>query len=263
MERLEELYCLYISHLQSIGIIHRAAHWAYKGKTFYGAHLLFDRLYEAAFKDADLAAEKAVGLFGTDCVDLQLQAQTLCKLLEKATEENLIERSLAAEKRFLGYSKRFYEVLKSAGKMTLGLDDMIMSIASKREEAVYLLQQSLPEEKDTQMNSKMAARMSFLKRIAQYIDPMDEERAALSQLKIQISSVLATLAKGHANFRITMSREAPVHQNDMPKYNFGVILAANSPEAAAKDALEKALPAIVARVPFLAGKLGQYKVMVQ
>jgi DNA-binding ferritin-like protein len=261
MERIEELCCLYICHLQSIGLIHRAAHWAYRGREFYGAHLMLDRIYESAFKDADLAAEKFVGLFGTDCIDLQSQAQVLSRLLEKATEDNLIERSLSAEKRFLAYSEKLYGVLEDAGKMTLGLDDMVMAIASKREEACYLLQQSLPEQKDDNMSSKMAARKTFLKRIAQTADPMEQEKHALAQLKMQISSVLATLSKGHTNFQVQMRRETGGVNAGTTKYNLSVVLPDNTPEASARDALEKALPQIVSRVPFFAGKVNQARVV--
>jgi hypothetical protein len=51
--------------------------------------------------------------------------------------------SLAAEKDFIKLSKDAYNCFEDEDKMTLGMDDMIMSISSKREEAVYLLQQVL------------------------------------------------------------------------------------------------------------------------
>jgi hypothetical protein len=47
------------------------------------------------------------------------------------------------EKDFLKFSQEAYNCFEDEGKLTLGLDDMVMAIASQREESVYLLQQKL------------------------------------------------------------------------------------------------------------------------
>jgi DNA-binding ferritin-like protein len=261
MERIEELCCLYLSHLRAINLIHQQSHWIVKGANSYGQHLLFERIYKSSVDDADLAAEKLVGVFGEDSIDFQAQTQLISKLLEKSATETPNEASLQAEKRFLAFSQKFSDALEAEGKMTLGVGDMLQSIASKREEACYLLQQSFPEQKDDLMNSKMAARKTFLNRVAQSTDIMEQEKKALSQLKMQISSVLATLAKGHANFQVQMRRETPSMNGGGAKYSLSVAISENSPEAAARDALEKALPSIVARVPYFAGKVGQARVI--
>jgi hypothetical protein len=54
--------------------------------------------------------------------------------------------SLEIEKEFLKFSSVAYDRFEAAGHLTLGLDDMIMAIASSREEAVYLLQQTLDQD---------------------------------------------------------------------------------------------------------------------
>jgi len=164
MERCCKIAGLYLATLKAIYLVHQHSHWTTKGANFYGNHLLFQRLYEAAQDSADSAAEKFLGLFGEDGVDFQLQNELLHKVLtkfEKFSGElpsknamskigNLydanfypVEMSLTAEKEFLKLSKEAYDAFEDEGVMTLGLDDMIMSIASKSEEAVYLLQQSL------------------------------------------------------------------------------------------------------------------------
>lgn len=129
----------YVAALRAIYIIHQQKHWLSKGDSFYGNHLMFQRLYESAQKDLDLAAEKFIGLFGDECLDLNLQNQLLSKLLSKFNDE---DNNLAVEKDFLVFTNHAYECFKSEGKLTKGLDDMIMSIASNREEAIYLLSRS-------------------------------------------------------------------------------------------------------------------------
>jgi hypothetical protein len=78
-------------------------------------------------------------------LDYVLQADLLNKVLlkYKGLEGKPLEMSLAIEKDFIKFSKDAYNCFEEEGKLTLGLDDTIMSIASKREEAVYLLQQVL------------------------------------------------------------------------------------------------------------------------
>jgi|SRR5271166_815639 len=164
MERLEELACFYVAFLRSVSLQHQNAHWLARGDNFYGTHLLFERLYKSSQEDVDLAAEKMVGLFGNECLDLKMQAEMIGKILKQFSAESSVEMSLAAEKKFLDISQKFYDKVKEADKMTLGLDDMIMAIASKREEACYLLQQTLKTAQEK--SSKLAARKVLLKRFA-------------------------------------------------------------------------------------------------
>jgi len=145
MEKCCKIAGLYLATLKAIYLIHQHSHWTTKGSNFYGNHLLFQRLYEAAQESADLAAEKFLGLLGEDALDFKFQSDLLHKILtkfEKFSDEPT-EMSLAAEKEFIKLSKEAYDAFEEEGVMTLGLDDMIMAIASKSEEAVYLLQQSL------------------------------------------------------------------------------------------------------------------------
>jgi DNA-binding ferritin-like protein len=151
MEQLLKMINMYVATLRAIYLVHQHCHWTTKGTNFYSNHLLFERLYKKAQEDADLAAEKFIGLFGEESVDYSLQAQFLSKLLSKYGNyngEHLPELGLKIEKDFLAFSKQVYDSLVSGEvdnkvKETLGLDDMIMSIASSHEEACYLLSQTL------------------------------------------------------------------------------------------------------------------------
>jgi DNA-binding ferritin-like protein len=145
MDKCSKVAALYIATLKAIALIHQHSHWSTKGIAFYGDHLLFERLYDSALKDLDLAAEKFMGVIGDPVLDYDLQTELLSKVLSKYSklEGSPLEMSLTVEKDFLKFSKEAYDCFEEEGKMTLGLDDMIMAIASQREESVYLLQQTL------------------------------------------------------------------------------------------------------------------------
>lgn len=145
MEKCTKVAALYIASLKAMALIHTHNHWTTKGENFYGDHLLFERIYNSALKDLDLAAEKFIGVFGKDCMNYQFQTELLAKVLLKYNEleGSPTEMSLAIEKDFLKLSQSAYDCFKNEGEMTLGVDDCLMTIASSREESVYLLQQNL------------------------------------------------------------------------------------------------------------------------
>jgi DNA-binding ferritin-like protein len=145
MEKCSKIAALYIASLKAMALIHQNSHWTTRGVAFYGDHLLFERLYNSALKDLDLAAEKFVGLFGDEVLDYDLQTELLHKVLLKYSnlEGSPLEMSLTTEKDFIKFSQQAYNTFEDDGKLTLGLDDMVMAISSQREESVYLLQQAL------------------------------------------------------------------------------------------------------------------------
>lgn len=167
MDRIEELCCYYIASLRSIALIHQNNHWLVKGHNSYANHLLFERIYASAQEDSDLMAEKMVGVFNADCLDIALQAKIISKQLSKYTGEDFLLNSLEAETDFIAFSKHFYETLKEQEELTLGLDDAIMAVSSSREEAVYLLKQATANFE--QSISSVVARTNLLKKIKKAI----------------------------------------------------------------------------------------------
>jgi len=147
MDKCSKVAALYVATLKAIALIHQHNHWTTKGMAFYGDHLLFERLYNSTLKDVDLAAEKFIGLMGDSVLDYDTQNDLLHKVLSKYSklEGSPVEMSLAVEKDFIKFSREAYDCFEEEGKLSLGLDDMIMAIASQREESVYLLQQSLKD----------------------------------------------------------------------------------------------------------------------
>lgn len=147
MDKCCKVASLYLASLRSLAIIHQHNHWTTKGENFYGDHLLFERLYDSAQKDMDMAAEKIIGIFGDECLNYDMQANLIHKILlkYKNLEGSPLEMSISVEKDFIKFSKEAYNCFEEEGRLTLGLDDMITAISSKREEAVYLLQQTIEE----------------------------------------------------------------------------------------------------------------------
>lgn len=146
MERVWKIANLYVATLRTIYMVHQYSHWTCKGTAFYANHLLFERLYESAQKDADLAAEKFIGVFGGAGVDFAIQTQLISQILKRYEDfdGDPVKMSLAIEKEFLKLTEEAYSAYEEAGPevLTPGVDDMIMAIASNREEACYLLQQA-------------------------------------------------------------------------------------------------------------------------
>lgn len=194
---LKEICAKYVAFLRALYVLHQNHHWVTQGAGFYQNHLLFERIYKTAQENADLAAEKFIGLFGAESLAVDAHPKLMMEILNSYKGKSLVEASLAAEKDFLGFSDKVYSEFKGnlKDKMTLGLDDMIMSIASQREESVYLLQSSLGDE----MNKLSTLAAKFQKKLAQVANHAapampnpnagpqngEEARAALSDMKLQ------------------------------------------------------------------------------
>ena len=103
MENHYKIAALYVASLKGIAIIHQHSHWITKGISFYGDHLLFERVYNSAIENADEAAEKFIGVFGEECLDYSLQNELLNKVLLKYNKfsGSPLAMSLAIEKDFL------------------------------------------------------------------------------------------------------------------------------------------------------------------
>ncbi len=212
MNRIEDLANMYVAYLRAIYLTHQNSHWITKGQAFYGDHLLFDRIYKSSAQNADSAAERMIGLFGSDALDPQLQLQFIHKILEKSNGDDPMETSMKIEKQFLQFSQAFYNTMKKEGKLSLGLDDLVMSIASNREEAVYLLGQA-----SKQSGSKFAARKVVLNRLAtQTVDPL-KQKLQNRLIAIVPSYVQGTYSPSDINVSIDMQNKIVSATINLPK----------------------------------------------
>jgi DNA-binding ferritin-like protein len=146
VEKTLKIANLYVATLRSLYLTLVWCHWTCrKNAGFYGDHLLFERLYGKVQENADLAAEKFIGLFGANALDYTMQTELIAKVSAKYSSLSAkpFEMALKAEKDFLQLSQEAYNAFEAEKVMTLGVDDMVMSIASDQETACYLLQQSM------------------------------------------------------------------------------------------------------------------------
>jgi len=129
--------------LRAVQVIHQNAHWNVKGETYYGDHLLFQRLYEAVGAEIDTLAEKITAMFGSYCVSSSDQASRIESFVSdwEHTYPCYVTRSLYAEKQLQIIFKEAYDFLDECGTLSLGMDDFLMAAANAHETAIYLLQQ--------------------------------------------------------------------------------------------------------------------------
>lgn len=158
MEKVWKIANLYIATLRAIYLIEQHAHWTTKGVGFYGDHLLFQRLYESATANADLAAEKFIGTMGEEALDYDTQCDLISKLVAKYADlkDEPVKQALTAEKDFLAFAEKAFKALEQEDAMTLGIDDAFTAISDKREGACYLLQQTLGKMKVAQAQDAAA-----------------------------------------------------------------------------------------------------------
>lgn len=135
-----------LAGLRAAYLVYRNAHWQMRGGNYYGNHLLMERIYKDAATHVDQVAERIVGYYGSPGVELSghqaRQIQTFVEQFESG-EENPIERSLAAAQEVQRLLKQSREQLQRDKKLSMGWDDLLMSIASAKDEHVMLLQQVL------------------------------------------------------------------------------------------------------------------------
>lgn len=194
MNSIPELCGYYIALLRTAYNVHQNSHWRTSGSNFYGNHLLFQRLYESAGKDADGAAEKMIGVFGDETLNLSIQAQLIGKMMAKYSGSSPLENSMAVEKAILAFSDKLYEALGEADKLSLGTDNFLQGVADKREEAVYLLKQTMSG------GSKTASRKDVLKKIAdeKLKELKDRQKKKIEDLEAELAVFVADEDEYHA-----------------------------------------------------------------
>lgn len=141
---LREAMLDFLGLLRGLFHIHQHAHWTASGDSYYGDHLLFQRLYENIADEIDSMAEKTTAYLGMDVVDAADIVERTQRWVDRwNANPNVIARSLQGEKDFQAEAKRIYDIFDNSGAMTLGFDDFIMAVANAHETHEYLLQQRL------------------------------------------------------------------------------------------------------------------------
>jgi hypothetical protein len=138
---------------RAMTIVHQSGHWACKGDSFYGDHLLLERVYGEANGFIDQIAEKLVGLSGESLVDPKLQLMQMnsifdaCNFAPSMSEKDIIFRSLLIEQMVLVFTLAAITDLKENFILTQGLENFLQGLCDSAENRCYLLKQRLKRER--------------------------------------------------------------------------------------------------------------------
>lgn len=138
-----------LAALRAEAVIHQAHHWATQGSTYYGDHLLFDRVYSEVFGMIDGLAERAVGSGMTILVHPLLQVHHISGFTKsfyrdastQPAPDAMPMLSLRAVLRFLVLLNLTYAAMERKGALSHGTDNLLQGIADDHEKLVYLLKQ--------------------------------------------------------------------------------------------------------------------------
>lgn len=126
-----------------------AAHHCSKGAQFEADHKLYGDIYQAAFDTIDKVIEKQVAKFGEEAANPYKRmhiASSISKKIGllppiKKDPENIASLGLSLVKNFISATEGFYEELEANGQLSMGMDDLLMTISNDFETFEYKLQQ--------------------------------------------------------------------------------------------------------------------------
>jgi hypothetical protein len=200
---IKENCAKYVAFLRALYLLHQNHHWLTYGANAYGKHLLFERIYKSA---AD---------------NVQEQPALIQEFLTKYSHTSeFIKYSLEAEQDFLTFSKEFYEAMSQ--EMSLGLDDMIMSIAGEHETNVYLLKQTAGDD----MNKVSRLAKKFQIKLAQVTPAVGQDMQLQQQINSALTVYLANKSWGEVgfdNFHVLRGEGGKIN------INCNILIPSNSP----------------------------------
>lgn len=134
-----------LARLHALYAIHRSAHWTAWGESYYGDHLLFQRLYEVLDDEIDGLAERMVHELGPASVDAECITEATNNLVQRWCAEETCPwaRGYAAEEELIFCAEQCRTCIEECGKLTLGWEDFLGALTSQHEEHCYLLGQRL------------------------------------------------------------------------------------------------------------------------
>lgn len=132
--------------LHALYLLHQAAHWQTRGASYYGDHLMFQRLYKNIDKEIDSLGERAVAMGSPRLVCPITTAELSADILRAwgkghglDSAEKLVVLSLNAEKSVLA---AIASAMATASPSD-GVQNLLQGIADAHEGSVYLLEQRL------------------------------------------------------------------------------------------------------------------------
>lgn len=137
-----------VAILRAASVVHQSHHWQTRGSSYYGDHLLFERLYNDSLGFIDQVAERAVGSGSRDLVCPKTLSVLVAKLVffwcqtpVEPTAQDMVGVSLSVERCVVDCLKAARASLETKGALSDGTDNLLQGVADKHEEFLYLLQQ--------------------------------------------------------------------------------------------------------------------------
>jgi DNA-binding ferritin-like protein len=132
-----------LAHLRAQHWDFWTTHWQVHGQSFYGDHLLFQRLYTGPLNDQiDQLGEKMTAFFGGEAVEsMKVLDRARALVGTWAKTEDPYERAIVSEQSLQAAIMRAVMWMREHHTITLGMDDYLMSLANQHETNLYLLQQ--------------------------------------------------------------------------------------------------------------------------
>lgn len=146
------LYQDVLAHLRAIQWVSWTAHWTAAGPSYYGDHKLLQRLYAGKGggpdinEEIDALGERMVAYFGAPSVNPSAIVHRVHQLTQQALSNSAtpFDALLSLEMQLQQAIRRAWKANQASGKhMSLGIDDLLMSLANEREGAIYLLRRRL------------------------------------------------------------------------------------------------------------------------
>lgn len=121
-------------------MVEHNAHWNSLGINTYQQHLLYERLYESAYHDADTLMERFIGLTGGSPAVMAKHALMLAAILVAHSQiPDLHDRVLAMERHVEDHLSQTRQQAQVEGVLSDGLDDLLMALADNRQASIALL----------------------------------------------------------------------------------------------------------------------------
>jgi DNA-binding ferritin-like protein len=138
-----------VASMRAAAMVHQSHHWQTRGDTFYGDHLLYERLYNDSLDLIDRVAERAVGAGHRLLVHPVVQASQVGALVKFFSgdiqtdpgPDQYAVTSFLTELYLLSILGLAYKSLEATAMLSNGTDNLLQDVADKHEEFVYLLRQ--------------------------------------------------------------------------------------------------------------------------
>jgi DNA-binding ferritin-like protein len=147
------LFQAILAHLRALQWIAWTSHWTASGPSYYGDHLLLQRLYAGEEGGPDIneqidqLGERMVSYFGPGSVDPAPISSMTHRILKYTSDfASPYARLLAIEKVTQTTIREAWKANQDSGnEMSLGIDDYLMSLANERDTVRYLLQRRVAD----------------------------------------------------------------------------------------------------------------------